>query len=1226
MKLRPDEKELVRLMLASKRIDRDTMQKALGKLKSRRKQGRSTTLQELLVKKGLASKEEIENLLKDPSGPTRNRKEVWREYSEADSASFTDSLERKRRRSKNRRGKRRSKTKTQSTRQPVEGFALAETATEVGDTMTAQVDFGNLGNLEDTNTDTKTMAIDAKAAALAALEKLGARAAEEERRKHEEEQQRKAEQAKQRPVIIGVVLLLLVVIGGVGFVLLSDDKAKPGPDKAQATDPKAKKPQLSEAEVKDLKDKASSLERGEMYGDARQVWQTLGNDKNAAEPLKEQVNSNLMRLRHFENFKNRSDRVLNDVRDLRNNSQFKEAMGILEQLLAAHPKCKDSPTAKRLERLQANIREQANAQIVSADGKKPRIPRPKPFGDKPKDPKNRDPKNRDPKTPKTAAYEPLPPEPAARTQQFKTTRERGRVRVRDLRLRIQQAKRAQQQRFLKEAKRVLAESKNQPQDVSLSKGFKLRGAVVSAYDEKGFTLSARKSQVSFRWDSADPLLAYKIRRMGVGEDALSWLDLGRFCMERRLFDQAERAYDKARSLKSNLDSRIPDVKTLEHNSRLFRGQFKRLGGGFLELDYDFQTTDQQRDFDSASRFSVRRDRLEITGQKIFYARLKNLVFRDEVSVSFSPRSASRKALIAAGVTVYKKGRSSPEGLLFAYQPSTLAVVLLSWQNGGSKPVQKAQRLPRSPKKLTFDFDGHIVRLRADGKKIFQHPWIDEDERRVRVVLAGVSLKQDTVSFNDLHIRGDAGYVWLRKTFGAADSKLRAAMAATEGLSTFARTEKNKHWALKANESCSAEDEYGLQRVGRTARNLYFKAAKEMRSEKVREFLRGLGKMQDLAKELPYCAAIRYRVAQGLRRLSRRREAHEHLQAAVKYCPRFYEAMALLARSYLDLDKRKQASEWARKALDLKPDSAIARYVTGRIHFLEGRIGKARGNLELAVALNPWNDDAQTLRRNINYVVEGPPWQRSYTYESDHFRIETDISQSKARYYGDHLEAMREYYCEQFGLDPDQRSENKARVLIFDNREGFHSYAKLTTDDRVESFLGYYHPRFQQLLLFEGRRDDTGQETLRVLYHEGFHQFCHGLITNIPFWLSEGLAEYYAASVVEDGQVVKRGLLLLGRVRDLKRYLKVKKPISFKRLMLESPSEFYSGPVSYKYAQAWSMVHFLINYKKGQYLQTFGQYIKYLRRGDSSAKAFQQSFGKLKMSELESDWRGYVKKW
>lgn len=1217
-KLRPDEKILARALLASGHVDRESMQAALGRLKVKRRKGSPVTLQDILVKRGLAEIEDIEEVL-GGSRKGSGSGDAWRAYTAADSVSFVDSLERRRKKKK-------------KLAPPV-----AKTAPELDETMPIQMTpvappEGTFGKqsllaagfaLEETGTGThdgsqtvsqidQTLTMNTHEAAEAALQHIKARAAAEKARSESRLRERRVTKQHRIRVILGAAVGVAVLIVLALVFLRGNGTPEPdlGKDLGTIDQDKGKK---QSDQIQALFDKAEALETGEKYGDAVSVWEQLKsqfNDQLSIEQ-KETVRLSLLRVSQLEVFQRELEAALKSAEDLRSDKKYRDAIETLSGVLDRYGQFKTVPMSVRAKAWLVTVFDESNA--ATNNGTK--IPRPSPFRD-----------GKEPKPiKKTIEVKPLvlPAEPKKRKERFQRLASLGQKKVDSLRAEIDSQKKSREAQVQLEAKRAIEATKKRPLKIEISKNYTLNGAVVKRYDSRGFTLDAGGSEISFLWSAADLLLAYRIRKLGAQNDPRSLMDLGRFCVEQQLFDEARQVYSKVLRAKPSWANQIPDVETLERQTRLFQGHFQPLGGGLVELEYDFRSQSQLRDFDRSSKADIKSGRLELRGDKIFPIVLKNLIFEDRVTISMSPRSASRKALIACGF-VEATGKNR-RGILLAYQPQVQGLALLNWRNGGTKPLKKPTRLSRTPKRLDFEWRNGQIKVRADGRTIFQVPWNDS-QSRLRVVLAGISREEDVVSYNSLGIKGDVGRVWLRKTVGAAEARLRAVMAGADDLTIYSRNAGNKRRHQQLDHRISAEDSYAVTGLSRDIKIQYKNARDQVQSSKIKGFLAGLSELQKIVDQTPGFAAAHYRLALGQRRLGRTSKALWNAAMAVDSCSSFYEAMALRSLLLIDAKKTEEAMKWAEAALKLKPDHALARYARGRLYFLDSRLKEAFRDLEMSVALDPWNSDAVSLKRNISHVLAGPPWERTFIHETDHYRVETDISQTKAEYYGRHLEAIRSFYCEQFGVETYTEKKKKARVLIFDTREGFHSYAKLTTDDRVESFLGYYHPRFQQLLLYEDRKDVKGTETLRVLYHEGFHQFTHGLIPQMPFWLAEGLAEYYAGSRIESGTVVARGTLHKGRIRDLKRYLKGRSPISFKKLMLETPSEFYSGPVAVKYAQAWSMCHFFCHSSEKRLRALLFRYVLLLKSGKDSKEAFDETFAKIKLKTVERAWLRHVKAW
>jgi hypothetical protein len=129
----------------------------------------------------------------------------------------------------------------------------------------------------------------------------------------------------------------------------------------------------------------------------------------------------------------------------------------------------------------------------------------------------------------------------------------------------------------------------------------------------------------------------------------------------------------------------------------------------------------------------------------------------------------------------------------------------------------------------------------------------------------------------------------------------------------------------------------------------------------------------------------------------------------------------------------------------------------------------------------------------------------------------------------------------------------------------------------------------------------------------------------PFWFNEGIAEYMGGLKVEvskkDAKVVEKARILDGRLKVLKSALPM--ALSFKDIMLQTPGQFYSGPVSFKYAQAWSMVHFF--YETPAHRPRIEAYVKALVKGGDAKAAFDAGFSDAPLDAIQKEWLEYVRK-
>jgi tetratricopeptide (TPR) repeat protein len=103
------------------------------------------------------------------------------------------------------------------------------------------------------------------------------------------------------------------------------------------------------------------------------------------------------------------------------------------------------------------------------------------------------------------------------------------------------------------------------------------------------------------------------------------------------------------------------------------------------------------------------------------------------------------------------------------------------------------------------------------------------------------------------------------------------------------------------------------------------------------------------------------LGEGLRRDGRREEARRALDAAAACDPRCFFARAWSARLALDESDFRRALAHAQAAMRRRPQSALAIGLRGRALLAMGRASAARGDLELASALEPKDAETHRLR-------------------------------------------------------------------------------------------------------------------------------------------------------------------------------------------------------------------------------------------------------------------------
>lgn len=819
--------------------------------------------------------------------------------------------------------------------------------------------------------------------------------------------------------------------------------------------------------------------------------------------------------------------------------------------------------------------------------------------------------------------------PPGRAQAQEALARGGRERTDALRAALAAEKAAAATVHEAEVDRARAATSARPITLELVPGFTLSNARIEAFDDQGFTLrSADGDDVRWGWDAVRLETALRIRRAGVRTDvADDQLRLGTWCLKRRLFREARRAFKQAVTIDAALASRVPDLDGLERASAVFHGDLERRGTS-ISLSYDFAGPDAADDFASTTgaQAAVREGRLEVHGRGLALLQLE-LGFNGlaDVSATLGPTSGDQ----AGGVIglSFAAGTEREETWVVVVFPRSGDLLLARWRADGELEVvdQKPGAVKGASPRVRLVVRRDRVEVIARGRTQASQP-ITPLWEKCRVLVGANAQGQGAASFEDLTIRGRVRTEWLRKSFGEFDALLAAVLASVDELPSLARPAGG----LDAAPSLSAEDPWGLEGLDPAVLRDYRQAvataggAPDGDWPAITSALRTLTAVIERARGFAAAYHQRARVclAIGLPAV-----ALIDLGRARALCPGFHEALALEAACLAQLGRLDEAAARADEAIALCPDGAGGWAARGAIKFLREDLAGAQDDLELGLALAPRDEALRGLVRNVRHVLQGPPWSRRFRVETEHYVVETNIAQKRVDDYARDLEAVRAVYARRFGVDEDAAPPGgrKSKVLIFDTEEGYHSYAALAIDDRVESTLGCYLPRYRQLLLFEDKDDASQRETRQVLFHEGFHQFLHQLVPDnlVPYWLNEGLAEYLSACTVTNGEVGAEGQVLDGRLRDLRWFLRSGGPIPLDRLMKESPAEFYSGAVWAKYAQAWSMVHFFERGPDEDLRGRFRAYVARLREGAAADDAFTQAWGGVDWGATQRKWRAHV---
>jgi len=739
----------------------------------------------------------------------------------------------------------------------------------------------------------------------------------------------------------------------------------------------------------------------------------------------------------------------------------------------------------------------------------------------------------------------------------------------------------------------------------------LRDAVVSEYTEKGFTIKDKTSSWGQAWTTdkkelAD--LALDVRKLAIDPDEpRDHMRFGRWLARRKYYPQAKKAFDKARAMDGSLDRRIPPIDILEKYGKAFAGKLARDGDG-VRITWNFDSPAELNDWTRFGSVSVGHGRLLLDA-------------RDQ-----DPSKAlGATEIVSLGRVALEARIDGDPGLLvmgFALQTTDTesaapgqAIFLRYDIESGQVAVLDGKRI------LAIGDGGHrnrIVRLELSkeaiearvGKFYARIPWFYPPSWRLVPVVASAA---GTVSVDQLVLTSRSPREWLEKTLGTVDFRVALLLEESVGAPPFAFQHPLPQ--------LSAEIAYTATDVTPEILETY-KRAKARLDKHTPGGVVAVGEMRWITEEAPDFAPAQYYVARYALEIDRPAFALECLNQAVTSAGGFAEALALRALVLARLRRFDDADTDMKKALEWRPDIGYVHEAAASLAFEEQRLEAARAELELAFALEPSREPmVEHELAMVSHVIDGPPWEKPRKVETDHYLWTSNMDKDKVEMFARSIESMRSIYATSLGIAfPEEK--RKSQILLFDSQTSFLDYNTIATRTGLdENVGGVFFPLTKELEIFELPEDATGEKTSEILFHEGFHQFFDRIVAvqRTPYWANEGLGDYFGTTGSQM-RTNKVGRLQRERLAELFAF----GPIPVDDLMMSDARDFMSHAFQ-RYAQSWSVVHFIMQGDGGRWKPLLVSYLEHLRAGRSPVNAYNRTFGRIDMDEFEQAWLRYVYK-
>ena len=172
---------------------------------------------------------------------------------------------------------------------------------------------------------------------------------------------------------------------------------------------------------------------------------------------------------------------------------------------------------------------------------------------------------------------------------------------------------------------------------------------------------------------------------------------------------------------------------------------------------------------------------------------------------------------------------------------------------------------------------------------------------------------------------------------------------------------------------------------------------------------------------------------------------------------------------------------------------------------------------------------------------------------------------------ENLVTLRRRFAQDF--PPDKPIDSLSVVRVCRDRGEYLTYGG------NPNTVGYFHPRAQELVLYDARVDRSepmpdDHQTMRTLYHEACHQYLHHTASSMSphSWYDEGSAEFYAGATFEGGSVAAI-LGLSSRESFLRRPDTQRRLPRLEALLGMTQSQFYAD-ADVNYSMGYAFIRFL----------------------------------------------------
>ncbi len=276
------------------------------------------------------------------------------------------------------------------------------------------------------------------------------------------------------------------------------------------------------------------------------------------------------------------------------------------------------------------------------------------------------------------------------------------------------------------------------------------------------------------------------------------------------------------------------------------------------------------------------------------------------------------------------------------------------------------------------------------------------------------------------------------------------------------------------------------------------------------------------------------------------------------------------------------------------------------------------------------------------------------YETEHYQVQCAAGETLAMAVGAHAEAMLSVYRDML---PSRKKMPSFVIKIFADREGFLAYRPEASD-----FVAWYDKDEKELLAYDtgvmlGDRYGPGHirlvndyprelsawETERLdelfaeindryiedlaglVAHEAWHQYFHYYTVSwvaMPAWLDEGLGDYFLTARSDGAGGVDVGAVFPDGARISRQIIEDGIALPLGELFDLDQAGYYAEGWA-RYAQGWSVVHFLMHHDEAPMAELIPAYLKDFKKSKNFRKTNKSIFAGIDLEALDEQWRRWA---